>query len=81
VVATTAPRARRSLLGVAISALHNRSRTRTGRPSRLAAALSDHAMTFAGLAAVDTGMFHLGVVAGWVAVGVSLLLADLKIQG
>jgi len=38
-------------------------------------------MSFAGMAAVDVGMFHLGVVAGWVAVGVSLLLADFKIQG
>jgi len=38
-------------------------------------------MTFAGLAAVTTGMFHLGFVAGWCSVGVSLFLADFKIQG
>lgn len=38
-------------------------------------------MTFAALAAVDVGMFHLGVTAGWVALGVSLFLADFKIQG
>jgi hypothetical protein len=38
-------------------------------------------MTFAALAAVDVGMFHLGFVAGWVSVGVSLFLADFKIQG
>ena len=38
-------------------------------------------MTFAAMCAIDVGMFHLGVVAGWVSVGVSLLLADFKIQG
>lgn len=38
-------------------------------------------MTFAAMAAIDTGMFHLGIAAGWVSVGVSLLLADFKIQG
>lgn len=80
---TTVPvdRPRRSLLGVVISALHTRSRIRTGRPSRLAAAVQNHAMTFAALAAVDVGMFRLGFVAGWVAVGVSLFLADFKING
>lgn len=45
------------------------------------AALGQNVMTFAGLAAVDVGMFHLGAVAGWVSVGVSLLLADFKLQG
>jgi hypothetical protein len=82
VVATTAPReTRRSLIGMAVTALHARARSRGQRGSRLAAAISDHAMTFAGLAAVDVAMFHLGFVAGWVAVGVSLFLADFKIQG
>jgi hypothetical protein len=73
--------ARRSLLGQVLGALHGRSKARTGRPSRLAAAVQAHAMTFAALAAVDVGMFHLGVTAGWVSVGVSLFLADFKIQG
>jgi hypothetical protein len=45
------------------------------------AAVRDHAMTFAGMAAVCVAMFRLGFVTGWVAVGVSLLLADFKIQG
>jgi hypothetical protein len=66
---------------MAVNVLHARSRTRTGRPSRLAAAVRDHAMTFAAMAAVDVGMFHLGLIAGWVSVGVTLLLADFKIQG
>ena len=71
----------RSLLGSVIGALHQRSRATRGRPSRLAAAVSEHVMTFAALAAVDVGLFHLGTVAGWIGVGVSLFLADFKIQG
>lgn len=78
--AVTAPSGRRSLLGMALGAVQGRAR-RKGRTSRVAAAVSEHAMTFAAMAAIDTGMFHLGFVAGWVAVGVSLLLADFKIQG
>lgn len=78
--AVTAPGARRSLLGMVLGAVAARAR-RKGRVPKLAAAVSEHAMTFAGLAAVDVGMFHLGAVQGWVAVGVSVLLADFKIQG
>ena len=80
-MATVPLAGRRSLIGAALGALHGRSKARTGRPSRLAAAVQAHAMTFAGLAAVDVGMFHLGTVAGWVSAGVSLFLADFKIQG
>lgn len=78
--AVTAPGARRSLIGTVLGAAAARARAK-GRTSRLAAAVQDHAMTFAGLAAIDVGMFHLGTVTGWVAVGVSVLLADFKIQG
>lgn len=78
--AVTAQGGRRSLLGMVLGAVQVRAHAR-GRKSRLAAAVSEHAMTFAALAAVDVGMFHLGLVAGWVAVGVSLFLADFKIQG
>jgi hypothetical protein len=78
---TAGERTRRSLLGVAVSALQSRARGRGRAGSRLAAAVQDHVMTFAAMAAIDTGMFHLGFVAGWVSVGVSLLLADFKIQG
>jgi hypothetical protein len=71
---------RRSLLGAVLGGLQARAKTRN-TTSRLAAAVQQHVMTFAGLAAVDVGMFHLGPVAGWVSVGVSVLLADFKIQG
>lgn len=66
---------------MALRAVHDRARARTGRPSRVAAAVQQHVMTFAGLAAIDVGMFHLSAAVGWVAVGVSVLLADFKIQG
>jgi hypothetical protein len=80
VAAVTAPGARRSLLGMVLSAVQARAAVK-GRRSRVVAAVQEHAMTFAALAAVDVGMFHLGVAVGWVAVGVSLFLADFKIQG
>jgi hypothetical protein len=80
VAVAAAPSGRRSLIGQVLAGVQGRAR-RKGRVSRLAAAVQEHAMTFAGLAAVDVGMFHLGTVAGWVAVGVSLFLADFKVQG
>ncbi len=87
--ATTAPVSarHRSLAGmilafvVAVSsrrAAHGRG---SGAAARVASALGQNLMTFVGMAAIDVGMFHLGTVAGWVAVGVSILLADFKIQG
>lgn len=78
--AVTAPSGRRSLVGAVLGAFEGRAR-RQGRASKLVAAVRENVMTFAGLAAVDVGMFHLGTTAGWVAVGVSLFLADFKIQG
>jgi hypothetical protein len=80
VAAVTVPGSRRSLIGTVLGAVAGRARAK-GRTSRLAAAVQEHVMTFAAMAAVDVGMFHLGPVAGWVAVGVSLLLLDFKISG
>ncbi|HEY6276015.1 MAG TPA: hypothetical protein VIX86_06755 [Streptosporangiaceae bacterium] len=77
--AVTAGRPRRSLLGLVADALTRRARAK-GRVSRVASLVSDHAMTVAAMAAIDTGMFHLGAVAGWCAVGVSLLIIDLKLD-
>jgi fatty acid desaturase len=70
----------RSLIGVVIGSLHARSRARTGQPSRLAAAIRDHAMTFAALAAADVAGFRLWHAGGWFVLAVTLLLADFKIQ-
>lgn len=74
------PVPRRSLLGTALNAAQARARAK-GATSRVAEVVRENVLTFAGLAAVDVGMFHLSLVAGWVSVGVSILLADFKLQG
>jgi cyanate permease len=79
VAAVTAGTSRRSLIGMALGAVQARARAK-GRSSRLAAFVQDNVLTVAGMGAVDVGMFHLGSVQGWVAVGVSLLLIDFKLQ-
>jgi hypothetical protein len=81
VAAVSAAGARRSLLGTALGVFAARARARTGRPSRVVAAVQQHVMTFAGLAAVDFAAFHVSHGWGWAAVGISVLLADFKIQG
>ena len=82
VTAVTAERRpRRSLLGAVISVLHARSRTRSGRPSRLAAALQEHVLTFAMLGAADIGGFRVLHNGGWFILAVSLFLADFQIRG
>ena len=81
--AVSAPSARRSLLGKAVSAAAARRRA-SGRPNRLAAAAvvaRQHLMTAAALAAMDFGAFHAGPVAGWVVTGVSLLALDFAVTG
>ena len=78
--AVTAGQGRRSLLGMALGAVQARAKAK-GRASRVADYLRENLLTVAGLAAVDVGMFHLGVTVGWVAAGVSLLLLDFKAQG
>ena len=73
-------RGRRSLLGMALGAVQARARVKD-RTSRLAAVVQENVLTVAGMAAVDVGMFHLGTVQGWVAVGVSLLAFDFQLRG
>jgi hypothetical protein len=82
VAVATAPGARRSrsLLGMLVAMFQARAR-RKGQVSRVAALIQDHVLTVAAMAAVDVGMFHLDLVAGWCAVGVSLLIVDLKLNG
>lgn len=76
----TAPRSRRSLVGLAVDAARARQRA-SGRLSQAAAAARDHMTTFAAFAAVDVGLFHCGTAAGWIGAGVSLLVLDFKIRG
>ena len=81
--ALSAPGARRSLIGKAVSAAAARRRA-GGRPNRLAALavqVRQHLVTAAALAAMDFGAFHAGPVAGWVMTGVSLLALDFAVTG
>jgi hypothetical protein len=79
--AVTAPHARRSLLGMVGSALAARAK-RKGRPSKVAALISDHLLTVAAFVTADVGFWHvMGMLPGCLAVGASLLIIDLKLQG
>jgi len=72
----------RSLLAKATSAIA--SRKRTGKPSRLTAALAvarEHVVTFAALTLVDVGAFHGGQIAGYVVTGLSVLALDFAVRG
>jgi hypothetical protein len=72
----------RSLLAKATSAIA--SRKRTGKPSRLTAALAvarEHVVTFAALASADFGAFHWGPGVGWIVTGASLLALDFAVRG
>lgn len=77
--AVTAPSGR-SLLGKFAASASSRARAR-GQRSRLASFIGEHVMTVAAMAAADTGMWHLGPLAGWLSVAVSLLVIDFKLQG
>lgn len=75
---------RRSLIGKASAAVAARRSARTGRPGKLAAFAAvarQHVVTAAALASADFGAFHAGPVAGWVSLGVSLLVLDFAVTG
>lgn len=79
----SAPSARRSLLGKAVSGVAARRRA-SGKPNRLAAAAvvaRQHLVTAAALASMDFGAFHAGPVAGWIVTGFSLLALDFAVTG
>jgi hypothetical protein len=78
VAAVSAPSGR-SLLGRVAGVASARARVK-GRSSRLAAFIGENVLTVAAMAAADTGLWHLGPVAGWLSVGVSLLIIDFKLQ-
>lgn len=83
--AVTVPgRARRSLIGMCVSAVAARRSRITRRPSKaaqVAAVARQHVVTVAALASVDVGAFHAGPVAGWIVTGVSLFLLDFAVTG
>lgn len=78
-VAAPAPRLTgRSLLGKVALALTARAK---GGQSRAAQAVADHSGTLAALGLIDTGLWHVSGVAGWIGTGVCVLVAELKIRG
>lgn len=47
---------------------------------RLAARLAPSALTIAGLASIDVGVFTANSVAGWICTGISLLVLEYRID-
>lgn len=81
--ALSAPSARRSFVGKALSAVAARRRAR-GKPNRLAALAvkaREHMVTVAAFAALDVGLFHWGITQGYVGIFVSLLALDFAVTG
>ncbi len=84
----TAVPARRpvTLLGQILALLAVLNRPRDGRKAkvlaaRMAVAAREHVTTAAAFASIDLGCFRASAVAGWIALGVSLLLLDYKVRG
>ena len=77
------PRVRRSLLGkLAVAAVaRQRTRSAAGRLAAAAAKAREHVVTFAALASVDIGAFHICAAAGWIVTGLSLLALDFAVRG
>lgn len=78
--AVTAPQGR-SLIGKVALALQARSRARSGRPSRAAALLAEHAGTLTALGFADAACWHWGTGAGLIGTAVCVLVAEFKVRG
>lgn len=78
--AASTPLTGRSLLGRLGVALQGRARLKGGT-SKAAAFVADHSGTMTALGLIDTGLWHVNPVAGWIGAGVSVLVAELKIRG
>ena len=74
---------RRSLLGktAAYAAARKRTRTGAGKLAAVVARAREHVVTFAALASVDMGAFHICSAAGWIVTGLSLLALDFAVRG
>jgi len=81
VAVATAPGARRSLLGMAVSAVAARSKRRGGKLAAVAAEARKHVVTAAALASMDLGAFQVWHHGGWFAVCASLLLLHFEVTG
>lgn len=70
----------RSLLGKVALIAQARAKAKHGT-SKLAPFIADHSGTMAALGLIDTGLWHVSPVAGWIGAGVCVLVAELKMRG
>lgn len=70
----------RSLLGKLALFAEARAKARRGT-SRVAPFVADHSGTLTALGLIDTGLWHVSSVAGWIGAGVCVLVAELKMRG
>jgi len=85
-VAAVPARRPATLIGLVLAFLTALNRPRDTRKAkalavRLAVAAREHLVTVTALAAIDLGAFQASRVAGWIVLGVCLLLAEWKIRG
>jgi hypothetical protein len=85
-VTSVAARRPATLIGQLTALLAGLFRPRDGRKARawagrIAVAVREHVTTAAAFASIDLGCFRASLVAGWIALGVSLLLLEWKIRG
>jgi hypothetical protein len=71
----------RSLIGKLALTFAARSRARSGRPSKAAAFIADHAGTFAALGFADAAAWHTGTTWGLIATAACVLVAEFKVRG
>ena len=71
----------RSLAGKVSALLSARKKARPGRVAAVVAKAREHVVTFAALASVDIGAFHICQPAGWMVTGASLLALDFAVRG
>lgn len=86
VASVTAGKRPATLVGQILALLTVLNRPRDGRKAkalaaRIAVAAREHLTTVAALGAIDLGAFQASRVAGWIVLGVCLLLAEWKIRG
>lgn len=82
----TAGRKPSTLVGQILAVLAVLNRPRDGRKAaafaaRAALAVREHVTTLVALAAIDLGAFQASRVAGWIVLGVCLLIAEWKVRG
>ena len=75
-----------TLVGQILALLVALNRPRSGKKAkafaaRMAVAAREHVTTVAAFTAIDLGAFQASAVAGWIVLGLSLLLLEWKIRG